>query len=81
MKNDIVNDSDVKRMVDVFYNKVRDDALLKDIFNEAIQDGWSNHLEKMYGFWQTVLLINKSYYGNPFMPHTKLTIDSRHFKQ
>lgn len=81
MKNDIINDSDVKRMVDVFYNKVRNDALLKDIFNEAIQDSWSNHLEKMYGFWQTVLLIKKSYYGNPFMSHTKLTIDSHHFKQ
>lgn len=82
MKKDITNDNDIKLMVNVFYSKVRNDALLKDIFNDAIQeDGWSKHLEKMYSFWQTVLLIKKSYYGNPFMPHAKLTVESHHFRQ
>ena len=44
MKKDITNDNDIKLMVNVFYSKVRNDAFLKDIFNDAIQeDGWSKH--------------------------------------
>ena len=33
---------DVKAMVDQFYGKIRQDDLLKDIFNNIIQDNWQN---------------------------------------
>ena len=55
-KNDISNLTDVKLLVDSFYGKVRKDPMLKDIFNNKIEDRWPEHLEKMYRFWQTVLL-------------------------
>ena len=54
--NDILRLEDVKILVDTFYGKIRQDDLLADIFNQIIQDNWSTHLEKMYRFWQTVLL-------------------------
>ncbi|WP_432329955.1 group III truncated hemoglobin [Mucilaginibacter sp. P25] len=57
-------------MVDSFYTKIRQDDLLGPIFNERIGDKWSEHLEKMYSFWQTTLLGEHTYSGRPF-PRTR----------
>ncbi|WP_318640286.1 group III truncated hemoglobin [Flavobacterium ardleyense] len=81
MKNDIQNLVDIQLLVDTFYNKIREDHTLKDIFNNKIQDRWPEHLTKMYSFWQTVLLEEHTYYGSPFVPHAKLPIDLEHFDQ
>ena len=81
MKNDIQNLSDIKLLVDTFYGKIREDQLLKDIFNNKIQDRWPQHLAKMYNFWQTVLLDEHTYYGSPFVPHAKLPVDLEHFDE
>ena len=78
-KNDISDINDIRLMVDSFYSKVRADEVLKDIFNERIQDRWPQHLEKMYRFWQTVLLEEHTYYGSPFPPHANLAVDGEHF--
>lgn len=80
-KNDIKNFDDIKRMVDTFYGKIREDEKLKDIFNNKIGNRWTEHLEKMYRFWQTVLLEEHTYYGSPFLPHAKLPVDATHFEQ
>lgn len=79
--NEIKNLEDVKVVVDCFYNKVRQDELLKDVFNDVIQDRWPAHLEKMYRFWQTVLLDEHTYYGSPFLPHAKLPVNIEHFNR
>ena len=70
---------DIKVLVDTFYAKVREDNLLKDIFDNIIKDRWPEHLEKMYRFWQTVLLGAHTYHGSPFVPHAKLPVDRIHF--
>lgn len=72
---------DIKVLVDNFYGKVRSDAMLKDIFNNVIRDRWPEHLEKMYRFWQTVLLGDHTYHGTPFPPHAKLPVDWVHFER
>ncbi|MEO8088114.1 MAG: group III truncated hemoglobin [Bacteroidota bacterium] len=79
MKNDIKNIGDIKLLVNSFYEKIRKDELLKDIFNSKIEDRWPQHLEKMYRFWQTVLLDEHTYYGSPFLPHAKLPVAKEHF--
>lgn len=76
---DISNIEDVQLLVNQFYDKVRNDDLLKDIFNGKIQDRWPQHLEKMYKFWQTVLLDEHTYHGSPFLPHGQLPIYQEHF--
>lgn len=81
MKQDIQNITDVKLMVDTFYGKIREDKLLKDIFNTKIEDRWPQHLQKMYTFWQTVLLEEHTYYGSPFVPHAKLPVALEHFEK
>ena len=79
MKNDITTIDDIKLLVDSFYGKVREDDLLADIFNNKIEDRWPQHLEKMYRFWQTVLLDQHTYYGSPFLPHANLPVVEEHF--
>lgn len=78
-KKDIVLINDIKLLVDTFYGKIRNDMLLGGIFNGVIKDRWPEHLEKMYRFWQTVLLDEHTYYGSPFPPHAQLPIEQRHF--
>lgn len=70
---------DIKVMVDEFYGKIRVDQLLGGIFNGAIKDRWPEHLEKMYRFWQTVLLEEHTYKGSPFPPHAHLPVEQAHF--
>lgn len=72
---------DVKLLVDTFYDKIRADELLAPVFNERIQDRWPHHLQKMYTFWQTVLLDEHTYSGSPFMPHATLDVEHIHFER
>src|SRR6476660_1416712 len=80
-RNDILDLDDVKLLVNRFYEKVRDDSLLAQIFNERIGNKWLEHLDKMYRFWQTVLLDDHTYFGAPFPPHADLPVQHLHFER
>lgn len=80
-QHDILNLDDVKLLVNTFYAKVREDNTLADIFNGRIKDRWPQHLEKMYRFWQTILLEEHTYFGAPFPPHSHLPIEHLHFEK
>ena len=77
--NDITTFEDIKLLVDTFYSKVQKDEFIGPIFNEKIGNRWPEHLEKMYRFWQTILLEVHSYTGSPFPPHKHLPVDKEHF--
>ncbi len=79
MKKELTSPEDIRRLVDAFYAKVKADAVLAGIFNEKIRDRWPVHLEKMYRFWETVLLDEHTYTGSPFAPHARLPIGTEHF--
>ena len=72
---------EVKLLVDTFYGKVREDDMLAEIFEARVQGRWEVHLEKMYTFWQTVLLEEHTYRGRPFPPHMQLPIEKEHFER
>ena len=72
---------DVKLLVDEFYAEIRRDALLAPIFNGIIGDRWPAHLAKMYSFWQTILLEERTYQGSPFLPHASLPVEGLHFER
>ena len=80
-RSDISNLDDIKLLVDSFYSKVRQDALIGPIFDREIGNNWPTHLEKMYRFWQTILFDAHTYNGRPFPPHAKLPIDKEHFER
>lgn len=78
---DIKNLDDIKLLVDSFYAKVQTDKLIGPIFNEKIGNQWPAHLERMYRFWQTILLEEHTYSGSPFPPHKHLPIAIEHFNR
>ncbi|QHS57568.1 group III truncated hemoglobin [Mucilaginibacter sp. 14171R-50] len=78
-QTEILTIDDIKLLVDTFYQRVQADDLIGPIFNERIEGRWPEHLEKMYRFWQTVLLSEHTYFGSPFPPHAKLPVDHQHF--
>lgn len=80
-KKDIQNIDDIKLFVDSFYEQIQKDDILGHIFNDKIQDRWPEHLNKMYRFWQTVLLDEHTYYGSPFVPHAYLPVERVHFER
>jgi hemoglobin len=80
-KHDITSLDDIKLLVDTFYTKVAEDTLLGPVFNERLGDSWLPHLEKMYTFWQTLLLQEHTYNGASFPPHARLPIDEKHFNE
>lgn len=79
MKTDINELKDVHLLVDDFYGRVRKNELIGPIFDDTIKNRWPEHLEKMYCFWQTVLLGEHTYFGSPFPPHAYLLVDKSHF--
>ena len=77
--DDIITIDDIQLLVNNFYGKIRQDDLLAAIFEQVIQERWEIHLEKMYRFWQTILLNEHTYYGSPFGPHASLPLEKIHF--
>lgn len=77
---DIITLEDIKMLVDTFYTKVQLHPVLSPVFNQRIQDKWPEHLQKMYTFWQTILLEEYTYFGRPFPPHAQLPVDATHFE-
>ena len=76
---DISSLEDIQLLVNTFYGQIQENELLGPIFNGKIGDRWPEHLEKMYRFWQTVLLSEHTYYGSPFGPHARLPVSQLHF--
>ena len=71
--HDIHTVTDIRKLVYAFYDKVLNDDLLGPIFNRVVEkDQWPAHLEIMVNFWQTNILFEKSYKGNPMAAHTKV---------
>ena len=56
------------RLVTQFYARVRADAELGPIFDDAVAD-WPAHLEKLTAFWSSVMLTTGRYKGNPVAAH------------
>jgi hemoglobin len=77
---DIENRTDIEKLVNTFYEQVRQDDLLAPIFENAIHD-WDTHLPTMYDFWDSMLFGSGTYKGNPFAKHIPLAIQEVHFNR
>jgi len=72
VRSDIRSRDEVVRLVDAFYSRVRADDLLGPIFDEVARVDWSEHLPKMYAFWESILFGAGTYRGNPLAAHLAL---------
>lgn len=65
-----IDEAGLARVVDAFYTRIRADAELGPIFNQAIDD-WPGHLAKLTAFWSSVMLTSGRYKGQPVPAHLK----------
>lgn len=78
---------DISLLVNTFYSKIRKAEGLSHFFNQMIvgEDAWAIHLDKLTDFWETQLLMARSFSGNPMAAHIKVDktfdhkIDMKHF--
>jgi hemoglobin len=69
----------IRVLVHAFYARVRRDALLGPIFDAAVED-WDEHLDKLCGFWSSVMLMTGRYKGTPMQAHAALPgLSALHF--
>ncbi len=65
-----LDDPGLRRVVDVFYTRVRADPLIGPVFNDAVHD-WPAHLTLLGDFWSSVMLTSGLYKGRPVPAHFK----------
>ena len=65
-----MTEADLRRLVDLFYARVRRDALLGPLFNAAVAD-WPEHQDKLGAFWSSVMLTTGRYKGSPMAAHLR----------
>jgi hemoglobin len=69
-----VEDS-IRRLLNLFYGRVRRDALLGPVFARALGTSdaeWARHLARLTDFWSSVMLRSGRYHGDPFSTHLRL---------
>lgn len=67
-----IDEAYISLLVETFYSRVRADARLGPIFEQAISD-WIPHLATMKDFWASVALNAGRYSGRPVPKHKALT--------
>jgi truncated hemoglobin YjbI len=80
MPSPAITPSSIIQLVDTFYARVRDDAVLGPVFEAKLAGKWHEHMPRMYAFWTKVLLDTGEFQGNVFGKHMALNgIDTEHF--
>jgi len=65
----------IRRLLDLFYGRVRYDAQLGPVFAKAVgttDADWEPHLVRLTDFWSSVMLRSGRYHGDPFSAHLRL---------
>jgi hemoglobin len=75
-----ITPSTIVQLVDTFYARVREDAVLGPVFEARLAGHWQEHMPRMYAFWTKVLLDTGEFQGNVFGKHMALSgIEKEHF--
>jgi hemoglobin len=85
MKKDIETNEDIVLLVNSFYEKVKQDAVIQHFFTEVVKVDWEKHLPVMYCFWDNIIFHSGAYTGNPMevhmQMHTKCPMHPKHFER
>ena len=75
-----ITPSSIVQLVDTFYARVREDAVLGPVFEAKLAGHWHEHMLRMVAFWTKVLLDTGEFQGNVFGTHMALSgIGKEHF--
>jgi hemoglobin len=79
MKPDIQNRSDIEKLINTFYEKIREDEHMKRFFGAV---DWNHHLPRMIGFWEFILFSTPdAYTGSMMDAHFKIHADHKMEKE
>ncbi len=82
---DIQSRKDLEYLIDEFYKTILKDKVIGHFFTEVVVLDWEKHIPVMYSFWETLLLDNMTYKGNPILKHIELNqkqkLQQIHFDQ
>ncbi len=85
MKSDIIDRSDIQKVVNLFYDKVKSDKQIGYFFTDIVKVNWEKHLPIMYDFWENVLFYTGNYSGSPMIKHHQINqlspIKEEHFNR
>jgi len=80
---DISTRAHIEILIDEFYKKVIADPVIGFIFTDVVKLSWEKHIPVMYSFWESMLLGENTYKGNPMVKHIELdklvTLTPEHF--
>ncbi|MFC4256212.1 preprotein translocase subunit TatC [Altererythrobacter xixiisoli] len=68
--DDQAYEQQLTQLIDTFYARVRADAQLGPIFNDAVGD-WPEHLQQLTLFWHSVMCGSGRYKGQPVPAHMR----------
>ena len=81
---DITHRKDIDQLVATFYTKATTDPIIGHIFTEVAKLNLEAHLPVICDFWESVLLGNMVYRGNPMRKHLalarKTALQGEHFE-
>ena len=72
MKTDIKNRSDIEKLINAFYDKIKIDTEIGYFFTEVAHVNWEKHLPRMYDFWENIMFSTGDFVGNPMAKHKEL---------
>ncbi|MDA7501773.1 group III truncated hemoglobin [Chitinophagales bacterium] len=70
---DIKNRADIELLVNKFYEKAINDELIGVFFTEVMKLNFDHHIPLIVDFWETTLLKEQKYKGNPMIKHIELS--------
>lgn len=83
--NDITKREDVEFLVKEFYDRIVQDDLIGFFFTDVAKIDLAKHLPKMYNFWESILLGNPVYDGQPMAKHFPINevaaMEEKHFNR
>lgn len=71
----------IRKMVILFYDKIKINPQLGGLFHSAIGNRWDSHIDTMVLFWRHVLLGEMIYEGRPAQKHMDMPLRKEHFEE
>ena len=72
MKKDVLSRKDLEKVLELFFEKIKEDETIHHFFFEVVKVEWDQHMVQMCDFWENVLFYSGNYQGNPIETHKRI---------
>jgi hemoglobin len=64
-----ISEAEIRSLVVTCCSRIQSRDLPRAIFEIHVGDGWDAHLDKIWGFWSSILLATGHFRGNPIVAY------------